>query len=298
MSAIEPALDPPNPDPEATAPFATPGLPQGRVIELPGRGTTFVREVAGPPGAPTLVLLHGWTANSALNWFPVYQPLGEHFRVIALDHRGHGLGLRTWRRFRLEDCADDVVALADALGIERIVPVGYSMGGPIAQLVWHRHRERVAGLVLCSTARNFKGHASEHAAFGVIAGLRMAARATPPHLRKRVADRVVVLRYDDTPLGHWAREQARLNDVRSILEAGRALSGFSSKDWIGDVDVPTAVIITRFDTTVPVRRQRSLADAIPGSRTWEIDGTHDVCASDPPAFVPPLVAACRAVTAR
>lgn len=297
MSAIEPSFEPSD-DPEATAPFATPGLPEGRVVELPGRGTTFVREVPGPPGAPTLVLLHGWTANSALNWFPVYQPLSEHFRVVALDHRGHGLGLRTWRRFRLEDCADDVVALADVLGIDRIVPVGYSMGGPIAQLTWHRHRERVAGLVLCSTARNFKSHASEHAAFGVIAGLTIAARATPLQVRKRVADRVVVLRYDDTPLGQWAREQARLNDVRSILEAGRALSGFSSKAWIGEVDVPTAVMITRFDTTVPVRRQRALADAIDGARVWEIDGTHDVCASDPPAFVPHLVDACLAVTTR
>lgn len=173
-------------DPEATAPFPTPGLPEGRVVELPGRGTTFVREVAGPPGAPTVVLLHGWTANSALNWFATYQPLGAHFRVVALDHRGHGLGLRTWRRFRLEDCADDVAALADVLGIERMVPVGYSMGGPVAQLVWQRHRSRVQGLVLCATSRNFKSHPSEHAVFGVIAGLTVAARAAPVALRRRV----------------------------------------------------------------------------------------------------------------
>jgi 3-oxoadipate enol-lactonase len=264
-------------------------------VWLPGRGRTFIRELAGPPGAPTLILLHGWTATADLNWFACFHPLAERFRVIAIDHRGHGRGLRSIEPFRLEHCADDVAALARELGIDRFVPVGYSMGGPIAQLVWHRHRERVSGLVLCSTARNFKSHASEHAAFGVIAGLTIAARATPLQLRKRVADRVVVLRYDDTPLGQWAREQSRLNDVRSILEAGRALSGFSSKGWIGEVDVPTAVMVTRFDTTVPVRRQRSLAEAIPGARVWEIDGTHDVCASDPPAFVPQLVEACRSV---
>ncbi len=293
MSTAESSPPPPL-DPEA-APFPTPGLPDGDFVELPGRGTTFVREAPGPPGAPTLILLHGWTANSALNWFPVYAPLSRHFRVLALDHRGHGRGLRTWRRFRLEDCADDVAALADVYGIESFVPVGYSMGGPIAQLVWHRHRARVSGLVLCSTARNFKSHPSEHAAFGVIAGLTVAARATPPTVRKRVADRMVVARYDDTPLGRWAREQSRLNDVRSILEAGRALSGFSSKSWIGAVDVPTAVLLTRFDTTVPVRRQRALAEAIPGARLWEIDGAHDVCATDPPAFVPHLVDGCRHV---
>lgn len=256
-----------------------------------------MREVPGPPGAPVLVLLHGWTANSATNWFAAYEPLGEHFRVIALDHRGHGRGLRSWRRFRLEDCADDVVALADVLGIDRFVPVGYSMGGPIAQLVWRRHPERVDALVLCATARNFKSHPSEHAVFGVIAGLTMAARAAPLDLRRRVADRVMVARYQESPLGRWAREQARLNDVRSILEAGQALSAFSSKGWIGGVDVPTAVIITRFDTTVPVRRQHRLAEAIPGSLVYEVDGVHDVCATDPDAFVPTLVEACRDVTA-
>lgn len=302
MTSLEPGPDPtpgealPGPDPEDTAPFPTPGLPEGRVVELPGRGTTFVREASGPPGAPTLVLLHGWTANSALNWFAAYRPLAERFNVVALDHRGHGLGLRTWRRFRLEDCADDVAALADVLGLQRFVPVGYSMGGPVAQLVWHRHRDRVSGLVLCATSRNFKSHPGERAVFGVIAGLTVAVRATPRDVRNRLADRVIVARYDDSPLGRWAREQARLNDVRMVLEAGQALSGFSSKPWIGEVDVPTGVVIPRFDATVPVKRQHRLAESIPHARVWEVDGAHDVCATDPPAFVPALVEACTHAT--
>jgi len=266
------------------------------VVELPGRGTTFVREVEGPPGAPTVVLLHGWTANSALNWFAAYEPLGEHFRVVALDHRGHGFGMRSWKRFRLEDCADDVVALADVLGVGRFVAVGYSMGGPIAQLTWQRHPDRVSGLVLCATARNFNGKPGERAVFGVIAGLTVVARATSHDVRRRVAERVTVARYDDNPLGRWARAQSRLNDVRSVLEAGQALSRFSSKEWIGQVDVPTAVLVHTRDVTVPIARQRKLADAIPGARTYEVDGPHDVCATDPDAFVPVLVDACLAIT--
>lgn len=285
-------------DAEATAPFPTPGLPPGEMVELPGRGTTWVRTAPGPPGAPTVVLLHGWTANSALNWFAAYAPLAEHVNVVALDHRGHGLGLRTWRRFTLEDCADDAVALADVLGIDTFVPVGYSMGGPVAQLVWRRHPERVSGMVLCATARTFKRHPSEHAVFGVIAGLTAAARVAPPDLRRQVAERVVVARYDDTPLGRWAREQARLNDVRMVLEAANALAAFGSRDWIGGLDVPTAVLVNTLDTTVPVRRQRSLAAAVPGSRVWEVPGRHDVCATAPALFVPPLVEACRHVTDR
>ena len=129
-----------------------PALPPGRWVELPDEGRLFVREIAGPPGAATLILLHGWTATSDLNWFPSFRSLGTRFHVVAFDHRGHGRGLRTRRRFRLTDCADDAAEVATALGIERFVAVGYSMGGAVATLLWQRHRARVDGLVLCATA--------------------------------------------------------------------------------------------------------------------------------------------------
>jgi len=99
-------------------------LPPGRSIDLPGRGQTFIREVAGPPDAPTLMLLHGWTATADLNWFTTFEVLGQHFRIIAPDHRGHGQGIRLKGSFRLEDCADDVAAIADILGINTFIPVG------------------------------------------------------------------------------------------------------------------------------------------------------------------------------
>lgn len=93
-----------------------PQLPDGRHIELPGRGVTFVRE-AGTPGAPTLLLLHGWTANADVSWREAYPALAARFHVVALDHRGHGRGIRAERPFSLEDCADDAAALAGAVGL-------------------------------------------------------------------------------------------------------------------------------------------------------------------------------------
>src|SRR3954447_5544895 len=97
-------------------PVGGPPLPMGQRVNLPGRGTTFVRRVQGPSGAPTLLLLHGWMASGGLNWFRVFEPLGEHFNVIAVDMRGHGRGIRNGRRFRLADCADDAAATLEALG--------------------------------------------------------------------------------------------------------------------------------------------------------------------------------------
>jgi len=177
-------------------------LPPGRPVHLPGRGTTFVRDLAGPPGAPTVVLLHGWAATADLNWFPSYEALGRHFRVIALDHRGHGRGIRSRRPFRLADCADDAAAVATELGVERFIAVGYSMGGPIAQLAWKRHRDVVSGLVLCATDTRFaRSDPRIQALFGGMYGLSMAARLTPPLIRRRVMGDVVTRRLAGSPLG-------------------------------------------------------------------------------------------------
>lgn len=277
---------------------ASPRLPPGRHLELPGRGTTFVREVAGPPGAPTVLLLHGWTASADLNWFPSYWPLGRRFRVVAIDHRGHGRGIRSSRRFRLTDCADDAAAALRVLGIDRVIAVGYSMGGPVAQLLWHRHRALVGGLVLCATSRNFRGHPRERMWFSVLPGLAAAARITPPTVRRRVADRVLANRLEGGPLAGWAVDELRRNDPLVLAQAGHAIGGFSSHEWIGQVDVPTAVVVTEDDTVVPPHRQRKLAAAVPGATVHPVRGDHGVCVAAPGRFVPVLLDACSSVARR
>src|ERR1700674_5328938 len=134
-----------------------PQLPPGQMVVLPGRGTVFVRKCPRPPGAEAVILIHGLGTSADLNWFAAFGPLRRKFRVLAIDMRGHGRGIQARRPFRLEDCADDIAAVAEVLGIRRLLAVGYSMGGLVAQLLWRRHRRLVGGLVLCSTARNFRG---------------------------------------------------------------------------------------------------------------------------------------------
>ena len=86
-------------------------LPPGRIIDIADRGRAFARHVPAPAGRPTVILLHGWGATADLNWFRSYGALSEGHGVVALDHRGHGRGIRNDERFRLHDCADDVAAL-------------------------------------------------------------------------------------------------------------------------------------------------------------------------------------------
>jgi 3-oxoadipate enol-lactonase len=273
-------------------------LPPGRVVDLPGRGRTFARIAPGPAGAPTLLLLHGWTASADLNWFRCYGPLSRWFSVVAIDHRGHGRGIRSRRPFSLADCADDAAALLDELGIGSVIPVGYSMGGPIAQLFWKRHGDRTEGLVLCATSRNFGRSAGERAMFTGLLGLSGVARAVPGSVRREVADRLITRRLDGTVLGPWAAEEIRRNDPAVLLQAGWSIGRFSSADWIGDVDVPTAVIVTMNDNVVHPQRQLKLAEAIPGAEVIQIAGDHGVCVMQPQKFVPALLDGCRRVARR
>ena len=58
-----------------------PWLPPRRDVELPGLGTTSVRDSGGPDGAPVVLLLHGWAVTADLNFFTVYPSLAERYRV-------------------------------------------------------------------------------------------------------------------------------------------------------------------------------------------------------------------------
>jgi 3-oxoadipate enol-lactonase len=266
-------------------------------VTLPGRGTTFIREVAGPPGAPTVILLHGWTVTADLNWFSSYAPLAGRFRVLALDQRGHGRGIRSWRPFRLEDCADDVAALAQLTGTDRAIVIGYSMGGPVAQLVWRRHPELVEGLVLCATSARFVRDPGERLLFASLMGLSVAARLTPAVLSRQVAGSFTRRRLNGTSLG-WAVAELDRNDPAAVLQAGAAIGSYDAQAWIGSIDVPTAVVVTTEDRVVDPRHQIALAGAIPGATVHPVVGDHAVCAARPQAFVPALMEATALVARR
>lgn len=274
-----------------------PKLPPGRLIELPGRGTTFMREAVGPPGAPAVVLLHGWSVDADLNWYATYGPLAERYRVIAFDQRGHGRGIRPAGGVTLSDCADDVAALLDVLEIKRAVIVGYSLGGPIAQLVWRRQRDCVAGLVLCATAQDFSGGPGASVWFTSYGALGRVAAAFPGPAR-RIMGGLVTRKIEPGPGSRWMERELRQGDPAGLLSAMASLGRFRSTAWIGEVDVPVACVITTRDRTVPPSRQRRLAAAIPGATVYEVDGPHNVCATDPPRFLPAFLEACASVTSR
>ncbi len=285
--------------------IVAPPLPPARELAIPGRGTVTVRVHEGPDDkrkarrCPPLLLIHGWTMTADLNFFGLYERIGERHSFAAFDQRGHGLGLRP-TTFTLEDCADDVIAVADALGWDHFIAVGYSMGGTIAQLIAHRRPERCAGLVLCSTAAVFAETRADRLIFdGVLGNTVKALNTLPKFLRDRMPGRLRAVGGGETAeLTEWMESQTKLHNATLVAEAGHALGHFRSEGWLAELSIPVAVVITTSDTVVGPTRQRQLAASIPNASVHMVGLDHSAATSDPDLYWPVFDEALASVTRR
>jgi pimeloyl-ACP methyl ester carboxylesterase len=257
------------PAPDAPVP---PRLPPGSIITLPGRGEVFVRDTGGD--GPPVLLLHGWTVSADLNFFALYGELATRHRVIALDHRGHGRGLRPRTAFSLEDCADDCAALLAELGTGRVIAVGFSMGGAINLLLHHRHPDLVAGLVFCGTALEWKATPRERLLWRGMSLLEVALRSgTGEGIVARVLREVIDGSPELEALEPWVRGEFHRGYAPDLAGAGRALSNYDGRPLAPDVDVPCAVVVTTTDEMVRPEKQYELADALDAD-IFPLDGDH------------------------
>ena len=247
--------------------------------------------------------------SADLNWFTSYAPMGRLGRVLAPDHRGHGRGARHSTPFRLVDVADDVAALIRAEVDGPVVLVGYSMGGPVAQLVWQRHPDVVAGLVCCATAAQFGFTEVLKVGWRFMGLYQFASRLFPRSwlegalalqaqggtlgeaLRRLAATDLTAV----APLLPWAVGELQRGDIEDIAEAGRELGRFDSRGWIGGVDVPSAVVVTTRDRLVPLTAQLELAELLGDPVVVEVAADHDAPASAAGPFNEALVTAVRSV---
>jgi pimeloyl-ACP methyl ester carboxylesterase len=94
------------------------------------------------------------------------------------------------------------------------------------------------------------------------------------------------------------KEQIGPTDPVSVIEAAAALGRFDSSPWLGEVDVPTAVVLTEQDGHIPPKYQALMAAQIPGASVHPVDADHYACVARPHLFVPALFVACRSVALR
>lgn len=262
-----------------------PWLPPGHTAVLPGRGEVFYRHHQhDDPNAPTLLLLHGWTASADVQFFTAYEALAKDCSFIAIDHRGHGRGMRPAGRFELVDVADDAAALLTQLGIGPVVVVGYSMGGPVSLLVTRRHPELVEAIVVAATALEWHATVFERVRWKTVRMLSPILRswAFPSWLRSGLRKMATQQPAID-PYVEWIAGELGRNSAVHLVHAGQALSRYDATSWAATLGKPAAMLITTKDRLVKPRKQRQLASAL-GAHVQELPGDHLCPWIDPDDF--------------
>ena len=231
----------------------------------------FVVREAGSGDGPPVVLLHGLGGAALAEWYEVGPRLAHGRRVVLVDHRNHGSAPRDTRRYEIDDLAEDIVSVLDAIGVDTFDLVGYSMGGAIAQAVVHRSPDRVRRLVLVAT---FAAHprAWRLARYVGTVILRAWERITgfgTPQVR---AGYLILTGAVAPEHAEWMWDETHRRDPDGGAEASLALFRFDSRDWLRDVRAPTLVVVPTRDQLVPARWQYELAGLIPRSEIVDVAG--------------------------
>jgi len=276
-----------------------PWLPEGRTVRVDGRGEFFVRlHRHQDPAAPVVLLLHGWTASSDLQFLAAYEQLAERATFIGIDHRGHGRGLRSPDPFTLEAAADDAAAVVQAVGFRRVIAVGYSMGGPVALHLARRHRDLVAGLVLQATALEWRATLSERVLWRVlpIGGSWLRTKGYRRYLNRAVP-KLLGVDHHLQPYIPWLVSEMSRNDAFAMVDAGRALARYDATEWAPSLGLPAASLITTKDRLVRPSKQRALAAAL-GATVREHSGDHLAALADAAEYSTATVELVELVAAR
>jgi 3-oxoadipate enol-lactonase len=230
---------------------------------------------------PALLLLHGIGSNSR-SFRHQLAALSDAFDVIAWDAPGYGQSEDPKSVFTLADLADRAVGLLDELRIERAHVLGVSMGGVVAQLVYHRHSRRVHSLVLVDTNPGGAALPEPERSARVRQRLDALERLGPRGMAEQRAP--VLVRSDAPPelVDELADIMAEVRPA-GYCAAAVALGSIDLTAQLGAIGAPTLVIHGEQDAVVPLETGRQLAAAIPGARLVVIPEAGHVSNQEQPA---------------
>ncbi|WP_055585614.1 alpha/beta fold hydrolase [Streptacidiphilus griseoplanus] len=231
----------------------------------------LARTVRG--SGPGLLLAHGAGGSVEANYGPIIEELAAEHTVVGVDYPGSGQSPTSPTALELDDLADQLVAAADAEGLDTFALSGYSLGGPVAIRAAVRHPERVTALVLSATfarldTRTDLTVAIWHQLYESGQHLLLAQYLTylalsAPLLNSLSPAQVRAAAHQTAPAlpaGTGAQvDLVRRTDVRADLAA---------------ITVPTLVVVTTGDALIPAGLQQELAAAIPGAQTTELATGH------------------------
>lgn len=232
---------------------------------------------------PDVLAVPPLVSNVELFWEHEYyrrflEYIGRHLRVTQFDKRGVGMSDRVWDAPTLEDRTEDILAVLDAASLGRVVLVGVSEGGLMAQLFTAMHPERVERLILINSSPGFSGMVAVHTA----SDGSSAALHDKMQLFQRLAEtwgRDPQFMVDwfspaysgDAAYVRWVGRLQRQSATSGDLERQMAsLVSLDAAEHLGRITVPTLIMHGSGDRVIPVASAHYLAERIPGSTVVEL----------------------------
>nr|WP_024307279.1 MULTISPECIES: alpha/beta hydrolase [unclassified Pseudomonas] len=228
-------------------------------------------------GAP-LLLVHG-LGSSTRDWEYQIPVLAQHYRVIALDVRGHGRSDKPRGAYHIADFADDVAALIEYLQLPPVHLVGISMGGMIGFQLGVDRPELLRSLTIVNSGPEVKAKSLGD-------WLEIAKRWTLSRLLslETIAKALAKLLFpkpEQAELRHKVEERWPQNDKRAYLASLDAIIGWGVRERLKRITCPTLVISADRDYT-PVERKREYVAEMPNARLLVIENSRHATPLDQP----------------
>lgn len=248
-----------------------------RQTEVTLHGHRLAYRVAGDPGLPVVLLIHGITSSSA-TWDPIIPGLAQHAHVIAPDLLGHGDSDKPRADYSLGAFASGLRDLLEHLGHQRVTVVGHSLGGGVAMQFAYQYFEYCERMVLVASgglgrevswALRAATLPGAEFVLPVIANgyLRDAGVAASRLLRRlpmRLRPSVAEMARGYATLADSPARTAFVHTLRSVVEPGGQRVNASDRLYLAE-GRGTLIVWGALDPVIPVAHAHVAHEALPGS---------------------------------
>jgi pimeloyl-ACP methyl ester carboxylesterase len=213
---------------------------------------------------PAIILLHGWTCNRTF-WNKQLELFTDKRKAVAIDFRGHGESQITSEGNTIQQLADDVYAFIEKMGFEKVVLIGHSMGGMVAQLLCSEHIECLEALILVTTiAADLKNKliSKQIESDTPIYGYRDAFLKNYIGWLNPEADSKIV---------EWTKDQMLKTPESVANSLVRSYRTFDLRSCLPKIKIPCLVVGAGSDASAVPEEAKTLASLIPEAQLVMID---------------------------